>query len=72
MALTLREQLAEIEHEQWMAWAETLMREGLTHERIERWRRFMVPYSELDEATKDYDRVWADRVLLAMQRRALR
>jgi len=70
--VSLREQLAEIEHEQWMAWAGTLAREGLTPERIERWRRFMVPYAELDEATKDYDREWADKVLLVLQRRALR
>lgn len=60
----IREKLAELEHEQWIKWATSLMEsENLSPERVERWKRYMVPYSELDEKTKDYDRKWADMVL---------
>jgi hypothetical protein len=38
----------------------------LTLERIERWQRYWVPYSALDEPTKEHDRKWADKVLAAL------
>lgn len=59
----LREQLAALEHEQWEKWSRTVAEQGLTPERIERWQRYWVPYADLDEPTKDFDREWADRVL---------
>lgn len=60
----VRERLAAIEHKQWMDWAETLMEEeNLSDERVERWEQYMVPYDELDEETKEYDREYADDVL---------
>jgi hypothetical protein len=59
----LRERLAALEHEQWIKWSQTVAEQGLTAERIERWRRFWVPYADLDEGTKDFDREWADKVL---------
>lgn len=59
----LRERLAALEHEQWERWSRTVAKQGLTPERIKRWQRYWVPYAELDEPTKDYDREWADRVL---------
>jgi hypothetical protein len=57
--------LATIEHQQWMQWARTLMeKEGaLSEERKERWRGLMVPYEELSEEWKEYDREWARKVL---------
>jgi hypothetical protein len=61
--LDLRERLAALEHEQWIKWSQTVAEQGLTAERIERWRRFWVPYADLDEGTKDFDREWADKVL---------
>jgi hypothetical protein len=59
-----REALAAIEHEQWMTWAEAVAPEvdGL---RAERWQAYMVPYAELPEDVKEYDRKWADKVLAA-------
>lgn len=66
--MTVREELANLEHEQWIKWAKTLMEtENLSPERVERWKRYMVPYAELDEKTKDYDRKWADMVLEIVQ-----
>jgi hypothetical protein len=62
--LDLRELLAALEHEQWMAWANHIMdTEPISEERKNRWQHFMVPYADLDEITKEFDRVWADRVL---------
>lgn len=57
------ERLADLEHEQWMKWAKTLMKtENLSLNRIARWEKYMVPYSELDAKTKGYDRRWAKKV----------
>lgn len=55
--MSLLERLAEIEHEQWMQWARTLMeKEGaLSEERKERWRSLFVPYDELPEEWKEFD-----------------
>lgn len=66
MEWELLEKLAEIEHNQWMKWASTLMaKENLSPERIERWKKDMVPYAELSEEVKEYDRKWA-RLSLAL------
>lgn len=62
----LVERLAAIEHEQWWQWSSTVAREGLTPERVARWQGFWRPYAELDEATKEHDRVWARRVIAAL------
>lgn len=61
----LIERLAELEHEQWMHWAGTLLASepGLSPATKERWRSCMVPYGQLPEAEKDSDRRWAGRIL---------
>ncbi len=62
--MTLRERLAELEHEQWMAWAKSLMRtEKIDPDRRFRWESLFIPYEDLSEAQKDLDREWADKVL---------
>ena len=63
----LREQLAALEHEQWEKWSRTVAEQGLTPERIERWQRYWVPYADLDEATKDFDREWAGKALALIE-----
>jgi uncharacterized protein YfaT (DUF1175 family) len=66
--LTLREELAALEHEQWMQWANSLIKsEHLSTERLNRWAECMVPYSDLSEAMKDHDREWADKVLALVE-----
>ncbi len=59
------EQLAELEHEQWAHWAQTLIdtEPSLSESRVERWKKYLVPYSELSEEVKNYDREWAERVV---------
>ena len=59
------ENLAEIEHEQWLQWANAVKGE-ITPERAKRWEGDMVPYSELSEKAKDMDRKWAKKVLISI------
>ena len=61
---TLREQLAALEHRQWMHWASNLAeREDLPDHLEDRWEENMVPYADLDEETKEHDRKWARKVI---------
>ena len=60
----LREVLAELEHEQWIAWSKNIAEtEDITPARKERWEVLWRPYSELTEAEKDQDREWADKAI---------
>jgi hypothetical protein len=60
----LLENLAELEHEQWMEWARAIDNsEVLSNERRYRWGKCMVPYGQLSETMKEHDRKWAYRVL---------
>lgn len=61
MSEKLIERLAEIEHRQWMQWAKTLMEKepGISQERKDRWNNLMVPYEQLPEEWKEFDREWA-------------
>jgi hypothetical protein len=62
--VTLREELAALEHEQWAHWTKYML-DNLTEENIARWRKQIdTPYSELSEKEKDSDRVWADKVIV--------
>jgi len=59
-----REKLAEIEHEQWVDWPKTIAHnENISSERLKRWMKLWVPYSELSEEQKNQDRVWVDKVI---------
>ena len=62
----LLEKLAELEHEQWMEWSKAIAPEintayYLPH--LERWKKCWVPYSKLTEEQKEYDRVWARKIV---------
>ena len=60
----LLEKIAEIEHEQWVSWSKAIAKqENLSPERLERWKKYWIPYSELPEDVKEHDRKWARRVL---------
>jgi hypothetical protein len=61
----LLERLAELEHQQWMHWAQALLASepGLSSVRAASWRREFVPYRDLPEDRKDLDRAWARRAL---------
>lgn len=60
----LVDELAELEHKQWMEWSQNLAAsEKLSKERIERWKKLWIPYKELSEQSKEQDRVWARRAI---------
>jgi hypothetical protein len=69
----LIERLADLEHQQWMSWAKTLILEepGLAPERVARWRSSFIPYADLPEPLKDLDRTWARRVFALMEQETL-
>jgi len=60
----LLEKLAELEHEQWMAWSKQIaFSDGVVVMRLKRWRELWVPYKQLSETAKEQDRIWARKVL---------
>jgi hypothetical protein len=61
-AESLLERLAELEHEQWVAWAKAVAAE-VSPERRARWEAYFVPYALLPEEVKEQDREWARKVL---------
>jgi hypothetical protein len=65
MPESLLERLAELEHEQWVAWSRAVAAE-VSEERRRRWQACWVPYAELPEDVKEQDRVWARKVLAAL------
>jgi hypothetical protein len=63
-AKNLIEDLAELEHEQWIFWSKDIAsKEKLSPERLERWKKLWIPYKDLTEEQKEQDRVWARKVL---------
>ncbi len=67
----LLERLAELEHEQWVAWARAVADE-VGPERRRRWQAFWVPYAELPEDVKELDRAWARKVLELLEKEGAR
>jgi hypothetical protein len=62
----LLERLAELEHEQWLAWSKAVAPE-VSPERRARWEACWVPYAELPDAVKEQDREWARKVLAVVR-----
>ena len=61
--MSLREELADLEHQQWAHWTRYML-DNLTPENIERWKKQVdTPYKILSDREKDSDRKWADKVL---------
>lgn len=62
--MSLVEDIAALEHDQWVEWAKSLMEnEDLSEDRVERWEGFMVPYEKLSEEDKESDREYAQKVV---------
>lgn len=73
--MTLREQIADLQHQQWTGWMTYLLSRCqevaggmvMPREWVERWKRQMAtPYAGLSEAERDSDREEADRVLVLL------
>jgi Zn ribbon nucleic-acid-binding protein len=61
------ERVAEVEHEQWMAWSKNVAGE-VSDERRARWAKYWVPYKDLPDDVKELDREWARKALRAAKR----
>ena len=60
----LREKIAKLEHEQWIEWSKTLAdSEDISLGRLIRWTGCWKDYKLLSEQQKDFDRIWADKIL---------
>lgn len=63
------EELAQLEHHQWMMWANNIVAtESISEKRKERWATCMIPYAELSEEMKEHDRVWARQALVILRK----
>ncbi len=57
----IREGQAELEHEQWVKWSQSIAAvETLSPNRLSWWKKLWIPYVNLTEEQKDQDREWAD------------
>lgn len=67
---SLLEELAELEHKQWMSWSKYLYRMGeVSKDKVRRWKEnSWKPYNELTEAQKKMDRKWARKVLAIVEK----
>lgn len=64
------EELAKLEHEQWIEWSKSIAKsEEISKERLERWKKYWVPYEELPEEVKEEDRKYARKVLTLIKER---
>ena len=60
----LLEQLADLEHQQWIEWAGTIMKqEPISEERRNRWLKLFGSYKDLSENVKEQDRKWARKII---------
>jgi hypothetical protein len=60
----LVEKLAALEHEQWMQWSKNIVdTEFISLKRRQRWFKLWCHYDELSEEMKEFDRLWARKVL---------
>ena len=66
----LTEALAEIEHDQWIRWSQSVSKE-VSDERRGRWQAFWVPYGDLTEEVKEHDRRWARKIVALLRQRGL-
>lgn len=60
----LLEELAALEHRQWMEWSQSIAEsEDISEARLERWNDYWVPYEDLPDDVQEYDREWARNVI---------
>ncbi len=66
--MPMLEELAELEHDQWVSWTKYFL-DNYNDENVNRWRRQVnQKYSQLSESEKESDRVWAKRVIQLIQK----
>jgi len=67
--LSLIESLAELEHEKWIKWSQTIAKlENISPNRLDLWKKLWISYSDLPEDFKEYFRYWAEKTLETLRR----
>lgn len=65
----LREDIANLEHEQWAHWTKHFLENNTATNRV-RWKyQIKKPYSELSDKEKESDREWADKVIALIKKK---
>lgn len=60
----IREELAKLEHQQWMHWSQYVAENhDIPKDLRAKWEENWKPYEELTEKEKDKDRKWADKAI---------
>ena len=60
----LLEKLADLEHKQWIEWAQNIINnEKISEDRLDRWAHLWVNYNQLNEEQKEKDREWARLII---------
>ena len=63
----LIEWLADLEHQQWMAWSKNIVNsEKISEDRMDRWAGLWKPYNKLTVEQKEQDREWAEKIISEM------
>lgn len=58
------EELADLEHEQWIKWSKDISRtEDISEDRKKRWQQYWIPYKDLPDNIKEEDRKYARKVM---------
>ena len=66
--VALIEALSDLEHQQWIKWAQSIIdSEPISEARKQRWATMMVDYKDLPNNIQEYDREWARKVLAITQ-----
>ena len=72
-AKNLIEDLADLEHQQWIHWTKYFLRHHHYKNFRKRWKKQIeTPYNKLSEKEKEPDRVWAKKVLWTLWNNAER
>lgn len=66
----LVEDIARIEHEQWVHWSKSMAPEVPPATR-EKWQKSRVDYDQLNDDIKEADRIWARKVVSLLRQRKL-
>jgi len=62
--VALLEELSDLEHQQWIKWAQSIIdSEPISEARKQRWLTMMVDYKDLPDNIQEYDREWARKVM---------
>ncbi len=65
---TLLYELSRLEHEQWMAWAQHILKtEKISEETIKQWQEYFIPFEKLSPEIQAKDSYFAQKTLSCLK-----